>query len=279
MAIGTFTTSDDTGLRFVEQGSGPPLLLLHGWSQTADQFRHQIDALSGSHRVIAYDHRGHGASDTPGHGYRIHRLSADLRELILGLDLDDVTLLGHSMGCAVIWGYLDLFGSDRLSRLILVDEPSCLTLNVQWDDNEKAATGALFTPDGAMALCNALEADEATGSVSDGLMASMLTRDCPDDLRRWMTECNRRMPRRHAAELMRNHANIDWRDVIARITLPTLVIGAHASLAPATCMPWVARQIPGARLEMFGADEGGSHFMFAENPGKFNALVLSFLAG
>jgi pimeloyl-ACP methyl ester carboxylesterase len=87
------------------------------------------------------------------------------------------------------------------------------------------------------------------------------------------------MERRHAAELMRNHASLDWRDVITKIRLPTLVIGAHASLAPATCMPWVASQIPGSRLEMFGAEEGGSHFMFVENPGRFNAVVLDFLGG
>ena len=76
---------------------------------------------------------------------------------------------------------------------------------------------------------------------------------------------------------MRNHANLDWRDVIAKIRLPTLAIGAYASLAPATCMPWVAAQIPGSRLEMFAADEGGSHFMFVENSSKFNRVVLEFL--
>jgi len=255
---------------------GTPLLLLHGWSQTSEQFSRQLDALSEEYRVIAYDQRGHGDSDRPDHGYRIHRLAADLRELLLGLDLEDVAILGHSMGCSVIWAYLDLYSPDRLSCLILVDEPPCLTLNDAWDEEIRAATGALFKPDGAMALCNALERDE-DGSVSNRLMAAMLTPQCPDDIRTWMMACNRRMQRRHAAELMRDHAHLDWRDVIARIRLPTLVIGAYASLAPATCMPWVASQIPESRLEMFGADEGGSHFMFVENPERFNAVVLDFL--
>jgi non-heme chloroperoxidase len=276
MVRGRFETSDGVGLDYVEHGSGSPLLLVHGWAQTAEQFAHQFDALSEHYRVIAYDHRGHGASDRPDHGYRIHRLAADLRELLIGLELQDVAILGHSMGCSVIWAYLELFGPERLSRLILVDEPPCLTVNEQWDDQTRAATGALFSPNDAMGLCNALAQDE-DGTVSDGLMNSMLTPECPDDLRTWMMACNRKMDRGHAAELMRNHANLDWRDVISRIRLPALVIGAHASLAPATCMPWVASQIPGARLEMFGADEGGSHFMFAENSSKFNQLVLDFL--
>ena len=278
MTSARFETSDGVGLAYAEYGAGRPLVLVHGWCQTSEQFRDQVDALSRTHRVIAYDHRGHGESASPEHGYRIHRLAADLRELLIGLDLHDVAILGHSMGCSVIWAYLDLFGPDRLSRLILVDEPPCLTLNEAWDDETRAATGALFTPDGAMALCNSL-AQDTDGTVRDGLMGSMLTPGCPDDLRAWMMACNRRMDPRHAAELMRNHANLDWRDVIARIRLPTLAIGAQASLAPASCMPWVASQIPGARLEMFAADEGGSHFMFAENPLKFNELVLDFLRG
>jgi len=276
MIQGKFATSDGVGLHFVERGTGSPLLLVHGWCQTSEQFSHQVNALSETHRVIAYDHRGHGFSDRPDHGYRVQRLAADLREFLIGRQLQDVTVLGHSMGCSVIWAHLDMFGPDRLSRLILVDEPPCLTLNEQWGDDEKAATGALFTPDGAMTLCNSLAHDE-DGTVRDGLMTAMLSPQCPDDIRTWMMACNRRMNQRHAAELMRNHANLDWRDVISRIRLPTLVIGAHASLAPATCMPWVASQIPGSRLEMFAADEGGSHFMFAENPEKFNRLVRQFL--
>ena len=276
MIHGDITTSDGVALHYVEQGSGTALVLLHGWSQTSEQFSHQLDVLSQTYRVIAYDHRGHGASDRPEYGYRIQRLAADFREFLIGRELAGVTVLGHSMGCSVIWAYLDLFGPDRLSRLILVDEPPCLTLNEQWDSDVRAATGALFTPDNAMALCNSLAADE-DGTVSDSLMDSMLSPQCPQETRAWMKDCNRKMSRRHAAELMRNHANLDWRDVIARIRLPALVIGAHASLAPATCMPWVASQIPGSRLEMFAAAEGGSHFMFVENPQKFNALVLEFM--
>jgi non-heme chloroperoxidase len=278
MTHGTFTTSDGVGLNYVERGTGSPLLLLHGWSQTSEQFSHQLSALSDTHAVIAYDHRGHGSSDRPDHGYRIHRLAADLHEFILGRELRNLAILGHSMGCSVIWAYLELFGPERLSRLILVDEPPCLTLNEQWSADTRAATGALFTPDGAMSLCNSL-ANDADGTVSDGLMRSMLTPQCPEDVLTWMMACNRRMNRHHAAELMRNHANLDWRDVISRIRLPALVIGAHASLAPATCMPWIASQIPGSRLEMFAAEEGGSHFMFVENPRKFNRLVLDFLRG
>ena len=273
----TFLTSDGVALSYGSAGEGRPLVMIHGWSQTAGQFRAQIDVFAAQSKVFYYDQRGHGRSARPDHGYRIHRLAMDLREFMEGLEIRDAVVLGHSMGCSVIWAYLDLFGDSRLSKLILVDEPPALTINPAWSDQEIAETGALFKAEALVDLCNSLAAEGSTGAVSDALMTSMLTPGCPADLRAWMMECNREMPRPLAAALMRQHAPVDWRDVIRRIRLPTLVIGGEASLAPASSIRWIAEQIPGAILEIFGGEEGGSHFMFAENPNKFNRVVLDFL--
>lgn len=273
----TFITADGVALSYRHFGSGQPLVMIHGWSQTADQFRYQFDAFAAHSRVLIYDQRGHGLSARPDHGYRIHRLAMDLRELLNHLDLREATLLGHSMGCSVIWAYLELFGEDRLGKLILVDEPPCLTINPAWNAREIAETGALFKAEALVDLCNSLADEGLTGAVSDSLMTSMLTPGCLPDLRAWMMKCNREMPRPLAADLMRQHAPIDWRDIIRRIHLPTLVVGAEGSLAPASSIRWIASQIPGSSLEIFGENEGGSHFMFAENPEKFNRVVLRFL--
>lgn len=272
-----FVTSDGVALSYGCIGSGRPLVMIHGWSQTAAQFRYQVEAFGAHFQVAFYDQRGHGLSARPDHGYRIHRLAMDLREWLEHLDLREVVLLGHSMGCSVIWAYLELFGEERLTKLILIDEPPCLTLNPAWSAEEIAQAGAIFNAEAAVDLCNALAVDASSGAVSDGLMGSMLTPECPAALRAWMMECNRAMPRPLAATLMRHHAPMDWRDVIRRIRLPSLVIGAEASLAPASSIRWTAQQIPSSTLEIFGAEEGGSHFMFVENPEKFNRVVLDFL--
>jgi len=71
------TTNDGVKLHYLERGTGQPLVLLHGWSQTAEIFRHQIEALSSRCRVIAFDMRGHGQSEKPGFGYRVHRKDID----------------------------------------------------------------------------------------------------------------------------------------------------------------------------------------------------------
>ena len=87
------------------------------------------------------------------------------------------------------------------------------------------------------------------------------------------------MPRKLAAALFLDHATRDWRDVITRIRLPTLIVAAEMSLFPSESQAWIAGQIPGARLEIVAEKDGGSHFMCFENPARFNALVRDFLAG
>ena len=139
--------NDGVRLHFIQQGSGAPLVMIPGWSQTAAQFEGQMAGLAARRRVIAIDMRGHGESDKPEHGYRIQRLAMDLRNAIEALGLERVSLLGHSMGCSVIWCYLDLFGWGGLERLVLVDQMPCITARPGWSEQERRDAGAIF--DGA----------------------------------------------------------------------------------------------------------------------------------
>jgi pimeloyl-ACP methyl ester carboxylesterase len=111
-----FVTSDGVQLSYIRQGSGRPIVLIHGWSQCAEEFKHQIEPLSARYDVIAVDQRSHGESQKVSYGLKISRLSKDLYDLLAELDLNEVALLGHSMGAAVIWCYIDLFGPERLSK-------------------------------------------------------------------------------------------------------------------------------------------------------------------
>jgi hypothetical protein len=78
--------------------------------------------------------------------------------------------------------------------------------------------------------------------------------------RAWVLAENLKFPGRYAARLMVDHGAQDWRDVIPRITLPTLVIGGRASFFTPKSQEWIGQQIPGARVEIFDEHEGGSHF-------------------
>jgi non-heme chloroperoxidase len=86
------------------------------------------------------------------------------------------------------------------------------------------------------------------------------------------------MPREHASVLMLDHAQRDWRDVISRIDVPALVVGARKSIFSVESQEWIARQIRRAQLAVFEEHEGGSHFMCFENSSHFNQIVRSFLS-
>jgi non-heme chloroperoxidase len=74
-----FATSDGVQLSYIRQGSGLPIVLLHGWSQCAEEFKHQIEPLSARYDVIALDQRSHGESQKVSESR--HSCGVDLGEI------------------------------------------------------------------------------------------------------------------------------------------------------------------------------------------------------
>lgn len=108
------------GIHFVERGSGPALVLLHGYGGSIFSFRHQIGPLAEHHRVIALDLPGFGYSDRPtdldlSHTAHVERL----RELLDRMDVERAAVLGHAMGGAIAMR-LAAMHPERVERLILV---------------------------------------------------------------------------------------------------------------------------------------------------------------
>jgi len=113
--------------RYKEHGTaGPAVVLIHGWSGSSKYFQLNVDALAKRCRVVTMDLRFHGESDKPNWGFHVARLAADLHALIEGTWLASAepapALLGTSLGCAVIWSYVELYGEGRCSKLIFVDQ-------------------------------------------------------------------------------------------------------------------------------------------------------------
>ena len=271
-----FVTSDGVQLSYIRQGSGRPIVLIHGWSQCAEEFKHQIEPFSARYDVIAVDQRSHGESQKVSYGLRISRLSKDLYELLTELDLNNVAVLGHSMGCSVIWCYIDLFGPERLSKIILVDQMPLVTSDPHWTQQELEDSGATLNAQqvfDSVADLRSKEAEQVTRQVIDG----HVTKQATSEMREWIVQCNLKMPRDFAGTLIYNHCHTEWRDLIPRINLPTLIIGGRASAIPWKSQEWLHRQIKGSQFEVFEESEGGQHFMFIENPEKFNRLVMEYL--
>jgi non-heme chloroperoxidase len=273
---GFFTTNDGYRLHYLEAGSGKPVVMIPGWSQTAAQFKHQIEGLSDRYRVIAIDMRGHGESEKPTHGYRIHRLSKDVHEFLVGNNLSNVTLAGHSMGCSVIWGYWELFGKDRVSKLVLIDQMPMISVNPIWGDQEKIDAGGILDKDALWGVTNSLAGAEGV-KTTEGFIGAMFTKEYPRDMVDWVIKQNLKFPRPYAARLLFDHATNDWRDMLSTISVPALIVGGKTSLVGWRSQQWMGTQIPNSRVEIFEESEGGNHFMFMENPEKFNRLVADFV--
>ena len=272
------TTSDGVRLSLLESGKGPALLLLPGWSQSAAMFRHQLDGLADSHRVIALDWRGHGESEKVDFGYRLSRFAMDLQEVLRGCDLESVAVLGHSMGNAVLWCHWEMFGRDRVNRLIIAEQPPALLSRPEWTGVEKELAGCLCDADELMQNCAAIRGPDGAGFRSE-FVSGMLTERVSREDRSFIVGENLLVPSTAAARLLFETSVADWRDVIRRIDLPTLICAGEASVVPFASQRWVRDQIAGARLEAFSAEEGGSHFMFWEASGHFNRVVGEFLEG
>jgi non-heme chloroperoxidase len=274
---GTVTLTDGTNLNYLEAGSGPPIVLIPGWSQTAAMFADQLNGLSARHRVIAVDMRGHGDSSKPPWGYRMARLAQDLHEFLGALNLEGVALGGHSLGSSVIWSYWDHFGTDRFTRMIVIDQAPTVVAWPGWSDDQKAVAGTVFTPQSLYDQATALAGPDGVKKTEDLVKTAFFTKSFPADRLDWVVQQNLKFPRKPAATLLVDHCCQDWRDVIVRIRVPTIVFSGTKSIFNPRSQQWIASQIPNAQVHIFDESEGGSHFMFMENPQKFNKILLDFL--
>jgi 2-succinyl-6-hydroxy-2,4-cyclohexadiene-1-carboxylate synthase len=116
------TMDDGVALEVTETGSGPGLLLVHGFGGAKEDFADHVDALAAGHRVVTFDHRGHGESDKPSDpsAYSLDRMAADILAVADGLGLDTFRLLGHSMG-GMVTRRVVLAQPARIDALVLMD--------------------------------------------------------------------------------------------------------------------------------------------------------------
>lgn len=272
-----FTTSDGAVLTYTDEGHGPALVMLPGWSQSAAMFRHQVEHFSATHRVLAIDFRGHGKSPDAKRGFRIFRFAADIMELMKHEKIEKATMLGWSMGASVLWAMIDIFGTGFIDKLIFVDEPATVMRQAGMSDEDVVKSGALFDAATMVAVAEQIKGSEgaaARGAFLDG----MITKNIPADLKAFLLQENLRVDAFHVANLFVDHCSIDWSDIFSRIDRPTLIIAGRVSHVNFRSQEWIQGQIKGSELVIFEETEGGAHFSFIEAPARFNDVLAGFLA-
>src|ERR1700742_4591463 len=106
-------------IRYVQKGSGPVLLLIHGMAGSLDTWRSVIDPLASDATVLAVDLPGHGSSGPGGGDFSLGSLAAGLRDVLVALGHDRATLVGHSLGGGIAMQFSYLF-PEMTERLVLV---------------------------------------------------------------------------------------------------------------------------------------------------------------
>jgi non-heme chloroperoxidase len=130
-------------LFYEDHGSGSPVVMIHGYPLSGRAWDKQLTVLlAAGRRVITYDRRGFGKSSQPSFGYDYDTFAADLAALMDELDLQDATLIGHSMGTGEVTRYLGTFGSARVRSAVLVSPIPPFLLHT--DDNPEGLPGSLF---------------------------------------------------------------------------------------------------------------------------------------
>ena len=112
-------TNGNVELYYEDQGTGAPVVLIHGWPLSGRSWENQVPALvADGKRVITYDRRGFGNSTQAWDGYDYDTFAADLDALLRHLDLTGVTLVGFSMGGGEVARYLSTYGSERVTKAV-----------------------------------------------------------------------------------------------------------------------------------------------------------------
>ena len=118
-----YMLKDGQKLYYEDKGHGQnTVIMMHGWTSSHEIYEKPAELLREEARCIIYDHRGHGGSMKANKGKpAMETLASDLSEIIDGLSLSNITLLGWSMGAGVVLNYVRLFGCDALRQIILCD--------------------------------------------------------------------------------------------------------------------------------------------------------------
>lgn len=251
-------------MAYDDVGSGPVVVLLHGYPFNRSMWREQTAALSANYRVITPDLRGHGeTSVTPDELATMEEMARDVDALLDKLDIRRVTLGGLSMGGYVTLAFYRRFPL-RVRALILADtRPQADTPEAQQSREEQAQKIL----------------KEGMQSIADDFLKKVLTTETlnekPEIVER-VREMILKTDSQGAANALRGMAvRPDQTDFLEEIFAPTLIlVGSEDKLTPPKDAELMKREIRGSRLEII---EGASHLSNLERPAEFNLALRSFL--
>jgi pimeloyl-ACP methyl ester carboxylesterase len=263
-------------VNFLEAGSGPVLLLIHGMAGTCANWEAVIEPLSLHHTVIAPDFPGHGSSAPGGGDYSLGGLASGLRDLMLALGHEGATLVGHSLGGGVAMQFTYQF-PEMVERLVLVSSGGL-------GPDVSPILRAAALPGANLFISATAGVGRQIGSALGRALAGIGLRpnaDLAEVTRGYATLSD---PERRKAFLATLHAVVGTEGQrVAALdklylaeALPLLIVwGENDPIIPVAHAYAAHDHLPSSRLEIL-ADAG--HVPMLEHPGRFIAALEHFLA-
>ncbi len=261
---------------YVKVGSGPVLLLLHGLGCDHTTWDPIIDQLAEHYTVIAPDFLGHGESDKPRADYSIGGYANGMRDLLTILNIDKVTVVGHSFGGGVAMQFAYQF-PERTDRLILVSSgglgrevtPAIRAITLPGFHQLMGLVNLPGVRDVTQALLSGL-ADSGVGAFRD-------LHEVAGIIDSWRDAGTRRAIRhlvRACIDLQGQVITMRDRAYLTAAMPMAIVWGKDDIVLPVEHTSIISELAPDARIQVF---ENSGHFPHKDHPEAFVAFLASFI--
>ena len=255
---------NDINLAYTEAGSGPPIVLIHGYPFNRSLWTEQTEALRSKYRVVTPDLRGFGESDSSAGPATMTRMAEDVATLMDELGIEQAVIGGLSMGGYVALAFARMFPA-RLKALVLADT------RAQADTEEGKQT-------------RFQQAEKATAEgmagIADAMLPKLLTPETvskrPELVKRVRDMMLKTKPEGAAGALLGMAERDDQTEFISSILVPTLIlVGREDAITPVPDSEKMQSLIEDSRLVVI---ENAGHVSNLEQTEQFNDALLGFLS-
>jgi 3-oxoadipate enol-lactonase len=255
---------NDFQMGYTDVGSGPPVVLLHGYPFNRSLWMGQATAVSDTHRVVTPDLRGFGESDCSEGPVTMNQMAQDVAHLLDALGISQAVLGGLSMGGYVALAFYKQFAS-RVLALILADTRAQADTEEGKQTRVEQAEKALV---------------EGMAGIADSMLPKLLTPETvskrPEVVRRVRDMMLKTKPQGAAGALLGMAERDDQTTLLSKIAVPTLImVGNEDAITPPQDSQKLHKEIRGSRLVVL---ENAGHVSNLERTEQFNDELLRFLS-
>ena len=262
-------------LHYCDYGQGDPIVLIHGWPLCGASWEYQLAELPlHGKRVVAYDRRGFGKSCKPWNGYDYDTLADDLKAVLDELDLQNVTLVGFSMGGGEVARYMSRHQGARVSKVVFVSSVTPYLLKTE--DNPTGLDKKLFDTMLEQLGNDRFDFLSTFGKTFYGV--GLVSKPVSQATLDWSQQSATAASPRATTECLKAWSTTDFRPDLGTINVPTLFIhGSSDKNVPLESSAEVAvNLVPNATLRVY---DGEPHGLNVTAKDRLNRDLLTFING